>query len=84
MVFEKVVEQIPTWALPYIINDDASGLNDEEIELVKEFYSSYEKNGLHIEIVSPHDDEYGYFSHYPAFGLPTNVIDCDVLYTEKK
>lgn len=37
-----------------------------------------------VQIVSPFTDEEGnahpYFSHYPLFGLPTEVEDCDILY----
>ena len=37
-----------------------------------------------VEIVSPLMDEDGsthpYFSHYPLFGLPTEVEDCEILY----
>ena len=30
----RSIEAIPTWALCYIINGDASGLTDEEISMV--------------------------------------------------
>ena len=69
----RSIEAIPTWALCYIINGDASGLTDEE-----------SKNN--IEIVSPRYNEdmctEPYFSHYPFFGLPTEVEDCDIIYHE--
>ncbi len=32
----RSIEAIPTWALCYIINGDASGLTDEEIRMVDE------------------------------------------------
>ena len=32
----RSIEAIPTWALCYIINGDASGLTDEEISMVDE------------------------------------------------
>lgn len=76
---EKYVEEIPTWALCYIINGDPSGLSDDDVALIDGFYERYEKQGLHICIVSPHDDEYGSFSAFPAFGLATDVIECDIL-----
>jgi hypothetical protein len=44
----RSIEAIPTWALCYIINGDASGLTDEEIRMVDE---AMRKNN--IEIVSP-------------------------------
>lgn len=27
-------------------------------------------------------DTHPYFSHCPAFGLPTEVVDCDILYIQ--
>lgn len=67
------VEPIPTWALCYIVNGDASGLTDEEIGMIND-YMQYNN----IEIISPREDEY--FSYFPAFGLAAEVVDCDVLY----
>lgn len=77
----RSIEAIPTWVLCYIINGDASGLTDEEIRMVDE---AMRKNN--IEIVSPRYNEdmctEPYFSHYPFFGLPTEVEDCDIIYHE--
>lgn len=60
----RSIEAIPTWALCYIINGDASGLTDEEIRMVDE---AIRKNN--IEIVSPRYNEdmctEPYFSRYP-------------------
>lgn len=71
---DRSIEAIPTWSLCYIINGDASGLTDEEIRMVDE---AIRKNN--IEIVSPRYNEdmctEPYFSHYPFFGLPTEVED---------
>ncbi len=74
---EKTTEKIPTWSLCYIVNGDASGLTEEEIQTIDRWYK-----GIGVQVVSPvMDDECGtqpYFSHYPAFGLPTEVVDCDI------
>ena len=76
---EKTTEKIPTWSLCYIVNGDASGLTEEEIQTIDRWYK-----GIGVQVVSPvMDDECGtqpYFSHYPAFGLPTEVVDCDIYY----
>ena len=48
----RSIEAIPTWALCYIINGDASGLTDDEIRMVDE---AMRKNN--IEIVSPRYNE---------------------------
>ena len=65
----------------YIVNGDASGLTEEEIQTIDRWYK-----GIGVQVVSPvMDDECGtqpYFSHYPAFGLPTEVVDCDIYYIQ--
>ena len=81
---EKVVERIPCWALCYIVNCDRYSITDEEIQMVDDFYESYRKGGMEIQGIYPvHDDDdnfEAYFSHCPAFGLPCDVVDCDVMY----
>lgn len=76
---KKTTEKIPSWSLCYLINGDASGLTDEEIRDADRWYKE-----LRVQIISPVVDEEGniqpYFSHYPAFGLPAEVVDCDILY----
>jgi hypothetical protein len=56
-------------------------LTEEFIRVVDE---AMRKNN--IEIVSPRYNEdmctEPYFSHYPFFGLPTEVEDCDIIYHE--
>lgn len=75
----KTTEKIPTWSLCYLINDDATGLTEDEINMIDQWTSDWQ-----VQIVSPFTDEEGnahpYFSHYPLFGLPTEVEDCDILY----
>ena len=72
----KTMEKIPTWSLGYIIK----GLTDEEIRMIDEWQSKW-----NVQVVSPLTDEEGnahpYFSPYPLFGLPSEVEDCDILYT---
>ena len=76
----KTTEKIPTWCLGYIINGDTTGLTDEEIRVIDEWRSDW-----NVQVVSPITDEEGnahpYFSHHPLFGLPTEVEDCEILYT---
>lgn len=63
----------------YVINGDATGLTDDEVRIVDQAM-----NG--VEIVSPRCNEdmctEPYFSHYPLFGLPTEVEDCDIIYRD--
>lgn len=76
----KTTEKIPTWSLCYIINGDAEGLTYDEIRMVDEWVSKWQ-----VQIVSPVTNENGdtqpYFSHYPLFGLPGEVEDCEILYS---
>jgi len=75
---QYTTEPIPTWALCYLINSDPSGLTDEEISMVDEWCKT---NG--VSVVCTASDQEGesepYFTHYPAFGLPTDVTDCNVI-----
>ena len=75
----KTTEKIPTWSLCYLINGDATGLTEDEINMIDQWTSDWQ-----VQIVSPFTDEEGnahpYFSHYPLFGLPTEVEDCGILY----
>ena len=81
---ENVVERIPGWALCYIVNGDRDSITDEEIQMVDDFYESYRKGGMEIQGIYPVNDDdenfEAYFSHCPAFGLPCDVVDCDVMY----
>lgn len=67
---EKTIEKIPTWAICAIVNDDYTGLSDNDIEIIKKWFKDTDYN-----IVDPIDCEQ-YFTWYPAFGLPCDVIDC--------
>ena len=36
---DTLIEAIPTWALCYLFNSDATGLTDEEIALIDQWYT---------------------------------------------
>lgn len=66
----KTVEKIPTWAFGYIFNGDMTGLIDEALKRI----------GAEL-VCTPLDEEVQpYFTRYPLFGLPTDVVDCVILY----
>ena len=77
----RSIEAIPTWTLCYIINGVASGLTDEEVHVVEE---AIRKQNIVIGSQRYKDDirTEPYFRHYPVFGLPTEVEDCDIIYHE--
>ena len=75
---EFTTEKIPTWALCYLIYGDASNLTDEDIAIADKWCEANK-----VSSVCAPDTQEGecipYFTHYPAFGLPTDVIDCHVM-----
>ncbi len=83
MATYKTIEKIPTWSLGYLINGDSTGLTNEEIALADQWCKD-----IKAEIISPDMDEEGntmpYFTHVPAFGLPTEVEDCTLICRESK
>lgn len=75
---DYTIERIPTWALCYLINSDPTGLTDEEIAMIDRWYA--ENNVTDICTAIGQEGEcYPYFTHYPAFGLPAEVVDCHVM-----
>ena len=72
----RTTEKIPTWSLAYIINGDATALTDDEVQTIDRWMKRWQ-----VQDVSPLTDEEGnaqpYFTHYPLFGLPTEVEDCE-------
>lgn len=77
---EKTTEKIPTWSLCYLVNGDASGLTEEELQTIDRWYKD-----MGVQVISPvMDDECNlqpYFSHYPTFGLPTDrPCECSCLW----
>lgn len=78
----KSVERIPTYALPYLVNGDATGLTAEDKEIIDEAYRTH-----CIEVVVPITDSVEgspqpYFSSSPMFGKPTEVEDCIVIMSQ--
>ena len=71
-VQEKSLEPIPTWALSSIIFSDDTGLTDDEIIQIEEWF---DKSGFDY-VCAPDYFREPRFTHYPAFGLPCEVIDC--------
>jgi hypothetical protein len=68
--------KIPIWALNYLINADTDGLSSEDLNLVRNWEMSW---GCNISIST---SDKTYFSNSPEFGLPCEVMDCDVLVYE--
>ena len=70
---ERSIERVPTWALPYMANGDATGLKDKEIKMIDNL------------LVCPIADSVQggmppYYTKDPLFGKATEVEDCIVFY----
>mgnify|MGYP001195757843 CR=1 FL=1 len=75
-------ENIPTWSLPYLMNDDPSGLTDEEIKMVDDFVNQWQ-----VQVVSPIEvdgEAQPEFSYYPLFGQAAEVEPCIVIYSKEQ
>lgn len=70
-------EKIPTWALDYLINDDAAGLTEKQVKEVDAFCDSFQ-NGNSLIFDLPDIDVSEYYTTTPAFGKPADVLDVDV------
>lgn len=73
---KKGIEEVPAWALNYIVNGDATELSIEETEAIDKFMRDSK-----IMLLSIIDDSQ-HFTPFPPFGLPCNVYDCNVIYYE--
>lgn len=71
---ESLHELIPTWAMGYLINGDATGLSDEDLKTVT--YWEYETG---YSVVCPKDNEEPHFTTVPAFGKPCDCYLCEVI-----
>jgi len=65
----RIIEKVPSWAMPALVNGDFENLTDSEAEEINEA-----TKGL-VFLGCEHDYE-EYFSHRPMFGLASNVVDC--------
>ena len=75
-VLKKV--PIPSWALCYLINADDSGLSPEDKQEVDSWVERTREGGR-IDVCCPEEGGESYFHRHPAFGLPSDVEDCDVI-----
>lgn len=73
---------VPSYALSYLVNNDATGLSDEDEAAIdafmQPFYAEAKELGGHVLFCDDADCE-PYFCRCPEFGLACDVIDCKVL-----
>ncbi len=75
---EFMTEPISTWALCYLISGDSTGLTEKDIAMIDKWYADNK-----VQTITTASEEEGtthpYFSHFPAFGLASEVVDCIVM-----
>lgn len=73
--------QIPSYSLPYLVNNDDSGLTDKDKSIIAKYMSqiNFEAKKCNGQIIiSPSDDEPS-FTHCPEFGKACDCVECDIL-----
>jgi hypothetical protein len=63
--------KMPTWAINFIVNGDDTDLSESEANEIQVFLDAHPMADFLFK------DE-SYFSHVPEFGLPGEVVDCDL------
>lgn len=76
---DHFVMGVPSYAICYLVNDDPSGLSDDDIKNINNWVDSMKKEGKCMD-VSPISGRDEYFDSTPPFGLPCNSIDCWINY----
>lgn len=84
-IVREYEEKVPTWALCYLVNNDYSGIEEEDKAMVDKFWDKYQRKAdmFHciVTLNFPDDiDAEKYFSPTPAFGLACDVVDCTVVF----
>jgi len=74
-------EDVPNWALSYIVNGDASGLESDETAMVDEWMAFFSEKAKELggNVVYSTTDESDDFCSTPAFGLACDTTKTDVL-----
>ena len=73
---------IPSWALSYLVNNDSTGLSDQDQAQVDSFMADFEAEAksLNAHVMFADDADGGeFFTHYPEFGLACNCVEAKIL-----
>lgn len=71
-------EQVPTYALPAIVNGDFSGLDEVDEKNIKAFMEHEKKMGAQLFVLRDEDPS---FNTHPAFGKATDTVKMDMIRT---
>lgn len=73
---EPIICYIPNWAMTYLMNSDATGLDPSEVKEVDRWWKGMTEEGY--SVISPTDDT-NEFCAYPEFGLACDTTKCEIL-----
>ena len=73
--------RIPSYALPYLVNGDASGLEDSDVKAIDRYMSQYyeEAKSVSGHVIFSAGDGDSFFTRHPEFGLACDCVECSVL-----
>ena len=76
----KIIDyRLPSWALPYLINSDPSGLEDSDIEKVDRFVAEQLANGCaQFHVTTPGGEKYFAYTN-DIDNLGSDCYDCPVI-----
>ena len=67
------IEKVPCWAVCPIVNDDYSGLDDEDVRLLGAWLKKLDEDN--VCLLGPVEGTESEFEPYPAFGPASDTID---------
>ena len=73
--------RIPAWALPYLINQEVSGLSSDDFHVVEKWLRHWQNEAITLGghlVISPLDER-EFFTKYPEFGLACDCVECDII-----
>lgn len=76
--YRRYFMPIPMWAMSYLVNSDGSSLDEQDRKTVDDWREKTRQGGR-IDVVPTYKEDSAYFCRHPAFGLPTDVEDCEVV-----
>ena len=71
------IENVPQWAVNYIINGDISGLEQQDIEMVNQYLLGLADEGFRL--TSPIEGSENEFCAYPEFGKACSTVDFEAI-----
>ena len=79
-IIDYIEDSVPEYALSYLVNGDASGMEDADVAACDEWFKSCTDKlhrdypGLAVDLLLS-DNHEGSFTRSPAFGLACNCVD---------